>query len=112
MKIAIIGSRTFNDYEKVKKVLDTFPKIDLIVSGGAKGADYLGELYAYHNNIPKKIFYPEWDKYGKSAGFKRNKDIVDNADIIVAFWDGISNGTKNSINLAKKYNKKVIIKKF
>lgn len=110
MKIAVIGSRTFNNYELVEKVLDSFPNIDLIVSGGAKGADYLGEKYAYFHNIKKLIFKPEWDKYGKKAGIIRNKDIIDNADIIIAFWDGKSTGTKHSIEYAKKKNKKLIIK--
>ena len=112
MKVAVIGSRSFKDYERLKKVLDTFPKIDLIVSGGAKGADYLAEMYAYENNIPKKIFRPYWDKYGQVAGFRRNKDIVDEADIIDAFWDSKSRGTKHSIDYANKKNKKLIIEYF
>jgi len=109
MKVAVIGSRTFNDYEKVVSVLNDIPNITKIVSGGAKGADYLGEKYAYYNTIPKIIHLPEWDKYGKKAGFVRNKLIVDDADIVVAFWDGISLGTKSSIEYANKTSKKVVI---
>jgi len=113
MRVAIIGSRNFNDYNKLKEILNSLNlKIDLIISGGAKGADTLGEKYAHENNIPIKIFYPNWDLYGKKAGFIRNELIVKNSDIIIAFWDGKSKGTNHSINLAKKYNKSLIIYNF
>lgn len=57
------------------------------------------------NDIPSVIFIPDWKKYGRSTGIRRNKDIIDNSDIVVAFWDGESRGTKNSINQAKKADK-------
>ncbi len=86
--------------------METYKKLKI---GGAKGADSLGEEYAKENNIPTKIFIPDWDKYGKSAGMIRNTDIVNESELIVAFWDGISSGTLDSINKAKKNNKKVLI---
>ena len=104
MRVAVIGSRTFTNYEKVKKVLDQL-EISLIVSGGAKGADSLAECYAVENSIETLIFEAEWDKYGRSAGYIRNVDIVNSSDIILAFWDGKSKGTLHSINFAKKKNK-------
>ncbi len=106
VKVAVIGSRNFNDYDLVKKTLDDM-KISLIVSGGAKGADSFGEKYAKEKDINTLIFYPDWKKYGKAAGMIRNTEIVKNSDIIVAFWDGVSKGTKDSINKAKKLNKQV-----
>ena len=108
MKVAVIGSRSFNDYEKLK---DTLSKIDitLIVSGGADGADKLSEQYASEKNIPTKIFLPDWEKHGKSAGFLRNTDIINEAELVVAFWDNQSNGTRDSINKAHKQEKIVII---
>jgi hypothetical protein len=109
MKVAVIGSRSFNDYDEVKKTLKDIV-ITLIVSGGAKGADTLGERYADENNIPKKIFFPDWKKYGKKAGFIRNTEIINEADLVVAFWDGESNGTKDSIKKAKEQNKKIVLK--
>jgi len=110
MNLAIIGSRTFNNYERLKTEInkfieDNFIDITCIVSGGAKGADSLGERYAKEYNIPTKIFYPNWNLYGKKAGYLRNIDIIKNANQIIAFWDGISSGTKSSINLAKEQNK-------
>jgi len=83
-----------------------------IISGGARGADTLAEMYARHRALPVKVFPAEWDKYGKSAGFRRNADIVKNSDIIVAFWDGKSKGTKHTIDLARRYFKEVKIIKF
>ena len=111
MKVAVIGSRTFNDYELLRQTLSKL-EITLVVSGGAKGADSLGEEYANANNIPTKIFLPDWDKYGKSAGMLRNSDIINEAEIIVAFWDGESKWCKDAIAKANKLNKKVLIISF
>lgn len=110
MKIAIVGSRSFNDYEKLKNYINDIVDmegwiIDCIVSGGAKGSDTLGERYADEYGYNKLIFPAEWEKYGKSAGFKRNVDIIDNCDVCFAFWDGESHGTKHDIDLCKEKGK-------
>ena len=114
MKVAIIGSRTFNDYELVCKTIKEL-KLETMthmVSGGAKGADSLGERYAKEHNIPCIIYKPDWNTYGKSAGFVRNKDIINACDIVVAFWDGKSKGTEHSIMLAKRNIKQVYVINF
>lgn len=108
MKVAVIGSRDFYDYDLVKETLSTID-ITLLISGGAKGADSLGEQYANENNIETLIFKPDWKKHGPAAGPIRNTDIVNNANIIVAFWDGESKGTKDSVTKAEKLNKEVVI---
>ena len=77
--------------------------------GGADGADSLGERYANENNIETLIFLPDWKKHGKMAGFIRNTDIIENAELVVAFWDKTSKGTKDSIDKATKLGKKVLI---
>jgi GH18 family chitinase len=110
MKIAIVGSRSFTDYEKLRKfILDhiNIEDISLVVSGGAIGADTLAEKFAKEYSIEKKIFIPQWDTYGKKAGFMRNIDIVKSSDIVFAFWDGQSKGTKSTITLASEYDKVV-----
>jgi hypothetical protein len=105
MKIAIIGSRTFNDYYTLQETLNPYKfKITTVVSGAAKGADLLGEKWALENNIKTLIFPADWNKYGKRAGFIRNKDIIKNCDYVIAFWDNKSKGTAHSISLCKKYN--------
>ena len=80
-----------------------------IISGGARGADTLAEWFARDYNYATKIFHAEWDKYGRSAGYRRNVDIINNCNILVAFWDGTSRGTKHSIDIAKEQGKPVII---
>lgn len=109
MKVAVIGSRSFKDYAEVQRVLSGLSGITEIISGGAIGVDTLGEKYANEKGIPTKIFLPDWYKYGNAAAFIRNTDIVENADIVVAFWDQESKGTKDSIDKAYKLNKKILI---
>jgi len=106
MKAAIVGSRTFNDYDALRESIDSLNiHIDEIISGGAKGADSLAERYARENEIAITIFPAEWKKYGRAAGMIRNRDIIKSADVVIAFWDGESKGTKNSIDLAEKHGK-------
>lgn len=81
----------------------------IIVSGGAKGADSLGEQFADKNNLKLEKYPAKWDKYGKAAGPQRNAQMVKNSDGIIVFWDGKSSGTKNLIENAKKENKPYII---
>lgn len=110
MRLAIIGSRDFDNYSLLHRIVNNLSfEIDEIVSGGAKGEDSLGEKYAKENNIKTNIFYPDWDTYGKKAGFIRNKDIIDNSDFVLAFWDKRSPGTKDSLLYAKKMNKPIRI---
>ena len=114
MKCAIVGSRSITCYPIVEAFLDSYfsynnINIDLIVSGGAIGVDTLAEKYAKEKNIPTFIIKPEWDKYGKSAGFVRNRKIIESADLVIAFWDGKSKGTQNSLDIAKELHKKFVI---
>ena len=106
MKLAIIGSRNFTNYKLLQEILEQYkPKITLVVSGAAKGADSLGEKWALENNIQTLIFPADWNQYGKRAGFIRNEDIIKNCDCCIAFWDGKSKGTKHSLSLCEKLNK-------
>jgi len=115
-KLAIIGSRTFNDpfrmEMEVNKLRTIYPDINLIISGGAKGADKLGEQYAKNHNIRTLIIQPDWKTYGKAAGVLRNTDIIKEADVVIAFWDGKSKGTADSIKKAKDFNKIIIVINF
>lgn len=114
MKIAIVGSRKFNDYELLKNVvkdyIDDLNDVKItIVSGGSKGADTLAEQFAKELNFKMKIFHPDWEQLGRDACSTRNTQIVAFSDIVFAFWDGISPGTKDSITKAKQMNKQLII---
>ena len=111
-KIAIVGSRSFNDFDKLESfILNRINSgfISKVVSGGAKGADTLGEEFAKKYNKSTLIFLADWETHGKAAGMIRNKDIVENSDVVFAFWDGNSKGTKSSINLAKRMKKELYI---
>lgn len=108
MKVAVIGSRSFDDYKRLKRILDLYP-ITVIISGGAAGADSLGEKYADEKCLQKEIYHPDWDLFGKSAGFLRNTTIIENCDMIVAFWDKNSKGTKDSLDKAHNLSKTTLI---
>ena len=73
-----------------------------IVSGGAKGVDTCAREYAQAHNIPLTEFLPDYTRYGKSAPLKRNLEIIAYADLVLAFWDGKSRGTKYVIDNCKK----------
>lgn len=110
MRIIVAGSRTFNDYKLLEETLDDIIKeerIDnpVIISGTAYGADSLGEVYAQKRGYQVVQFKPDWETHGKAAGFIRNKEMADNADMLVAFWDGQSKGTAMMIDIMKKQNK-------
>ncbi|MDO4251449.1 MAG: SLOG family protein [Moraxella sp.] len=113
MKLAIIGSRQFDDYvffkEQIGIFLQTHDKPTLIISGGAKGADSLAEHYATEHKIELMVFLPDYKTYGRGAAFVRNRLIVDNADMVLAFWDGESTGTQYTMDYAKKQNKSVVL---
>ena len=102
MKTIIAGSRTFIDYTVLSLIMDKIHwKPTLIISGGARGVDKLGERYAKENNIPLEIVPAKWDLYGKKAGYIRNKIMAEKGEALVALWDGESRGTKMMIELAK-----------
>ena len=116
MKVIIAGSRYFNNYELLRQYVDHIlqnvsqkESIE-IVSGGAKGADELGERYAKERGYKITCFPAEWNKYGRAAGPKRNEQMGDYADALIAFWDGESRGTKHMIEYAKKKNLLVRVK--
>lgn len=109
MKLAVIGSRNFNNYELLKIELTKLSlsnSIEIIISGGAKGTDTLAEKYAVENSIQTMIYKPEYNLYGKAAPIRRNETIIRDADTIIAFWDGTSKGTLSAITVAKKYTDK------
>ena len=112
MKLAIVGSRYFNDYEFMKlKFLEIKEQysITCIVSGGARGADTLAEKIASEFNLNKIIFYPEKRKYGSNANYIRNTLIAKECDLAIAFPIGKSSGTWDTIKKANKLGKKVFV---
>lgn len=101
MKVAVIGSRGLcvNDLGKYLPEGTTE-----IVSGGAKGVDTSAKEYALSHGIKLTEFLPEYKKYGRGAPLKRNITIIEYADVVLAFWDGHSRGTKYVIDNCRKRN--------
>tara|TARA_R110000737_G_scaffold337022_2_gene356960 strand:+ start:2447 stop:2806 length:360 start_codon:yes stop_codon:yes gene_type:complete len=109
MKVIIAGGRDFEDVPLMKGSFGSLcgllqqPLSPVeVVSGGARGADACGEYVASEVFLPVKVFPADWGKHGKSAGYIRNSEMADYADVLLAFWDGKSKGTKHMIDLALK----------
>ena len=112
MKVIIAGGRCFEDYEQVCCFCDKVRHNQIIieiVSGGARGADALGEQYAKERGFNVMWFPAAWSKFGRSAGVLRNAEMANYAEVLIAFWDGRSRGTRNMINLAKKEGLKIYV---
>lgn len=113
-RVIIAGSRSFEDFDTLCNVCDHMlqNKLDIIiVSGTAKGADKLGKRYAKERGHKINLYPADWT-LGKRAGYIRNETMAQNADALIAFWDGKSKGTNHMIDLAKKYNLKTKIHLF
>ena len=114
--VLIEGCRDFNDYRRAKQYIDFCisnirSQYEITrISGGARGADALGEQYADENEFKVKRYLPDWEKYGRAAGPRRNKIMVDAADYIICFWDGESRGTGSTVKYAEKSCKPLRIK--
>lgn len=110
MKTIIAGSRDIDDYAVVAfAVKKSGYHITEVVSGAARGVDRLGEVWAERNDVQISSFPANWKKHGKSAGYKRNAEMVVYADALIAIWDGESRGTAHTIKLAKKHGLKVFV---
>lgn len=106
MKIAIVGSRncTVDDLGKYLPHYTTE-----IVSGGAKGIDSAAALYAQEHGIKLTLFLPKWNVYGRAAPLRRNEQLIEYSDEVIAFWDGCSAGTRFVIKTCEKTNKKLTV---
>ena len=105
MKVAVIGSRNLT----ISNLGSYLPKETTeLISGGARGIDRCARQHAHSNNLKFTEFLPEYAKYGRSAPLRRNEQIADRADLILAFWDGTSRGTKYTVDYARKAGKQVV----
>lgn len=105
MKLLIVGSRTISDFDLEGYVPEG---VEMIISGGAKGIDTVAEQYADAHGIEKLIIRPQYEKFGKAAPIKRDEQMVDIADTVLAIWDGRSKGTKYTLDYAEKKGKSII----
>jgi hypothetical protein len=124
MKVIICGARDIEDYDLIEKAVEESGfKITEVISGGAKGADSLGEQWAKKNKVKINLKKAEWDnlelpggeirerynqwkkcneRYVWNAGFLRNTDMVKEADACIAIQVEDTNGTQDTIKKAKE----------
>lgn len=116
-RVVIAGCRDYTDYQEAKEYIDFClshirkENHIIIVSGGASGADAMGERYADENGFAVERYPADWAQYGKSAGPIRNRQMAQAADYVICFWDGESRGTRSMIDFAEQYGKPIKIKR-
>lgn len=109
-KVIIAGSRGFSNYKLLREQCNKFLREKrktsniIVVSGNARGADTLGEKYAQDEGFTLEIYQAQWKKFGKRAGYRRNEQMAEVADALIAFWDGSSKGTKHMIDIMNEKN--------
>lgn len=114
-RVIIAGGRDFDNYEYLCDKCDLLLKDKhdthriIIISGGAKGADSLGERYAKERGYQVDIYQAQWGRHGKAAGPIRNGLMADISDAAIVFWDGASKGSKSMVDCMEQRNKKVIV---
>ena len=109
-KVIIAGSRGFSNYRLLREQCNKFLREKrktsniIVVSGHARGADFYGEKYAQDEGFDLEIYPAQWEKIGKRAGYRRNEQMAEVADALIAFWDGSSRGTKHMIDIMNEKN--------
>ncbi|MBQ6819161.1 MAG: DUF2493 domain-containing protein [Clostridia bacterium] len=113
--IVVAGCRDFTDYSVARQAIAAFlaehypNQAVTFVLGGCRGADSLGERYAVEQGIPVEYHLPQWERYGRGAGPKRNQQMAQRADHILCFWDGQSKGTCSLMQIARRLDKPVCL---
>lgn len=101
MKVAVIGSRSLYLQDLSKYLPDD---TDEIVSGGARGIDSCAARFAKEHGLKLREFLPNYERFGHKAPLLRNLEIIEYADLVLAFWDGESRGTRFVIENCRKTN--------
>ena len=118
MKLIVAGGRDFTDTNRMiaelQKLVESGEITDSpeLVCGMARGADMLAYSLWANNRMPIHNFPANWNKHGKSAGYKRNQEMGEFADAAVCFWDGNSKGTKHMIDIMNRLNKPVYVVRY
>ena len=102
MRLAVVGSRAYPRLDLVAQYVAALPDGTVVVSGGAKGVDQVAASAARARGLEVAVHLPDWRTYGRAAGMVRNKELVRDADRVVAFWDGASRGTANTVDVARR----------
>ncbi len=113
-RVVVCGSREYENYDEAKRFLEeSIGSVEkgklMILSGACRGADRLGERFAQEKGYSVEYYPAQWEKYGRGAGIRRNKEMAEKCDMVICFWDGKSRGTASMIEFAKKKEKQVLI---
>lgn len=112
MRVIIAGGRDYDNYDGLLEAINEAQyEISTVVCGGATGVDALGERYAREMNKPLDIYKADWKAHGRGAGPVRNRKMAENADALIAVWDGRSRGTKHMIETATSKGLLVYVKR-
>jgi SLOG family YspA-like protein len=110
MRLIIAGSRTFTNYQLLCETLAPQRQhITHVITGGARGADQLGYRWAWKHAIKHQLFRADWARFGKSAGPRRNAQMAQAGDVLIAFWDGQSPGTRHMISCMQQLGKPCVV---
>lgn len=106
----IAGSRGISDYKQIEAAVKASGfEITSVLSGGARGADILGEMWAARHDIPCITIKARWETYGAGAGVVRNRRMAERGEALIAVWDGKSPGTRSMIDLALELGLKIYV---
>lgn len=112
MRVIIAGGRDFHQYQTLlDAVRESGFDIRTVISGGATGVDAMGERYAQESQLPVQVYAADWNQHGRAAGPIRNRTMAQNADALIAIWDGRSPGTKNMIDIAQRTGLQIYVKR-
>ena len=110
MKVIIAGSRSFTHDQRLCQTLALErPRITQVLTGGARGAEQLGDRWAWKHALPHQLCRADWERFGKSAGVRRNYQMAQAGDMLLAFWDGRSAGTQHMISCMQQLGKPVVV---
>lgn len=109
-RVAIVGTRDFQDLTQVIAYVQDLPPGTVVISGGGGAVDYMAVKAAGWRGLPRVVFKADWEKHGKAAGPMRNSQIVSECDRLVAFWDGQSRGTADAVKKARAAGKPVEVR--
>ena len=117
MRVIIAGGRDFTNVNVMAETLNNLQDVDhaieieklTLICGMARGADLTAYKLFREVGLPVEMYPANWDEHGKQAGFIRNTQMADNADMLIAFWDGESRGTAHMIDTARKHNLNVLV---
>lgn len=107
LRLVVVGSREYPNLDEVRQFVFELDRDTIVISGGAVGVDSMAVATARYYRMPYEVYPARWNRDGRSAGIIRNREMVDGADEVVAFWDGKSRGTAFTIDYAKQKGKPV-----